>query len=219
MIEKMPNLAEHFSRVQCDITIVATDWFLCLFCTTLPSEVRAVLDTSATFAMSEISGHAAEDLQGWRHQGVVDIRGWRDPCKFRSWHKLHQFCFADVDASLGHTAVRGPQHPIMKLHNIATRDPEAVLTRLLCKGPKTQRCTNSGTVHLKQHHSGAQTSMRVWDALLCEGPKILYRVSLALLKTNEAALMQIQDAGSMLRHLRAANASIHDRDALMTVSF
>lgn len=59
--------------------------------------------------------------------------------------------------------------------------------------------------------------MRVWDALLCEGPKILYRVSLALLKTNETALMQIGDAGSMLRHLRAANASIHDRDALMTV--
>lgn len=59
--------------------------------------------------------------------------------------------------------------------------------------------------------------MRVWDSLLCEGPKILYRVSLALLKTNEAALMQIGDAGSVLHHLRAANASIHDRDALMTV--
>jgi hypothetical protein len=62
-----------------------------------------------------------------------------------------------------------------------------------------------------------QTAMRVWDSLLCEGPKILYRLSLALLKTNEAALLQIQDAGSILRHLRAANASIHDRDALMTV--
>lgn len=64
---------------------------------------------------------------------------------------------------------------------------------------------------------GAQTAMRVWDSLLCEGPKILYRLSLALLKTNEASLLQIQDAGSILRHLRAANASIHDRDALMTV--
>jgi TBC1 domain family member 2A len=39
VVEKMPKLAEHFSNLQCDITIVATDWFLCLFCTTLPSEV------------------------------------------------------------------------------------------------------------------------------------------------------------------------------------
>ncbi len=36
-----------------------------------------------------------------------------------------------------------------------------------------------------------QTAMRVWDSLLCEGPKILYRVSLALLKTNEGLLMQV----------------------------
>ena len=35
----MPKLAEHLSRVHCDITIVATDWFLCLFCTSLPAEV------------------------------------------------------------------------------------------------------------------------------------------------------------------------------------
>ena len=40
VVEKMPKLAEHLSALQCDITIVATDWFLCLFCTTLPSEVR-----------------------------------------------------------------------------------------------------------------------------------------------------------------------------------
>ena len=40
VIEKMPKLAEHLSRISCDVTIVATDWFLCLFCTTLPSEVR-----------------------------------------------------------------------------------------------------------------------------------------------------------------------------------
>lgn len=44
VIEKMPKLAEHFSSVHCDITIVATDWFLCLFCTTLPSEVSAALN-------------------------------------------------------------------------------------------------------------------------------------------------------------------------------
>lgn len=99
--EKMPKLAHHLGTLQCDITIVATDWFLCLFCTSLPSE----------------------------------------------------------------------------------------------------------------------TAMRVWDSLLCEGPKILYRVALALLKTNEEPIMKLNDAGNVLRHLRAANATIHDRDALMTLAF
>ena len=37
-----------------------------------------------------------------------------------------------------------------------------------------------------------QTAMRIWDALLCEGPKILYRVSLALLKTNEEPIMRVR---------------------------
>ena len=29
--------------MQCDISIISTDYFLCLFCTTLPSEVRTRL--------------------------------------------------------------------------------------------------------------------------------------------------------------------------------
>lgn len=41
-MEKMPKLAQHLSAMQCDITIVATDWFLCLFCTSLPSEVHPI---------------------------------------------------------------------------------------------------------------------------------------------------------------------------------
>ena len=39
VIEKMPKLAAHLAALHCDITIVATDWFLCLFCTSVPSEV------------------------------------------------------------------------------------------------------------------------------------------------------------------------------------
>ncbi len=38
---KLPQLAEHLEKMQCDISIISTDYFLCLFCTTLPSEVRA----------------------------------------------------------------------------------------------------------------------------------------------------------------------------------
>lgn len=59
--------------------------------------------------------------------------------------------------------------------------------------------------------------MRVWDALLNEGTKILYRVALALLKTHEDALMAQDNAGYMQREMKLASARMHDRDALMKV--
>ena len=60
--------------------------------------------------------------------------------------------------------------------------------------------------------------MRVWDALLHEGAKILYRVALALLKTHEDALMAQDNAGYMQREMKLASARMHDRDALMKVT-
>ena len=60
--------------------------------------------------------------------------------------------------------------------------------------------------------------MRVWDALLNEGTKILYRVALALLKTHEDALMAQDNAGYMQREMKLASARMHDRDALMKVT-
>lgn len=35
---KIPKLHAHFRAVELDISIIATDWYLCLFCTSLPSE-------------------------------------------------------------------------------------------------------------------------------------------------------------------------------------
>ncbi|KDD73221.1 hypothetical protein H632_c2411p0 [Helicosporidium sp. ATCC 50920] len=98
---KLPQLASHLAALGCDISMLATDWFLCLFCTTLPAE----------------------------------------------------------------------------------------------------------------------TSTRVWDALFCEGPKVLFRVALALLSAHERALLACREVGELLRTLRRAAASTHDRDALMDVAF
>ena len=39
MYKKLPKLYKHLQAQQCDMSIIATDWFLCLFVTTLPSEV------------------------------------------------------------------------------------------------------------------------------------------------------------------------------------
>lgn len=61
----------------------------------------------------------------------------------------------------------------------------------------------------------AQTAMRCWDALLCEGPKILFRIALALMKTHEELLLAQDNAGYVLRQMRLSAAATHDRDALM----
>ncbi|GBF96307.1 hypothetical protein Rsub_09102 [Raphidocelis subcapitata] len=65
----------------------------------------------------------------------------------------------------------------------------------------------------------SETAARVWDALLLEGPKILFRVALALLKSNEDALLSNGSAGELTLAARAAAAGAHDRDALMRVAF
>lgn len=63
-----------------------------------------------------------------------------------------------------------------------------------------------------------QTAARVWDALLSEGPKVLFRVALALLKTSEAVLLQQDNVGLLLREVRQAVIHTHDRDKLMKVN-
>ncbi len=39
--KKLPKLYKHLQTTQCEMSIIATDWFLCLFATTLPSEVMS----------------------------------------------------------------------------------------------------------------------------------------------------------------------------------
>ncbi|KAL3133657.1 hypothetical protein ABBQ32_008168 [Trebouxia sp. C0010 RCD-2024] len=65
----------------------------------------------------------------------------------------------------------------------------------------------------------SETAARVWDALLNEGPKVLFRVALALLKTSEAVLLKQDNVGLLLREIRQAVTHTHDRDKLMKVAF
>lgn len=48
----------------------------------------------------------------------------------------------------------------------------------------------------------AETVVRMWDALFHEGPKVLFRTALALLKMQEAALLACDNAGKGRRRLR-----------------
>lgn len=101
LVKKLPSLAKHLEELQCDISIIATDWYLCLYCTSLPSEVVA----------------------------------------------------------------------------------------------------------------------RVWDALFNEGPKVLFRVAVAILQLQQRQLMEIDSAGEMLAAVKKAAKHMHHRDKLMQVAF
>ncbi|KAF8069684.1 grtp1a [Scenedesmus sp. PABB004] len=64
-----------------------------------------------------------------------------------------------------------------------------------------------------------ETAARVWDALLCEGRKVLHRLGLALLAQAAPQLMRLDNAGEVLRCCKAAAAGCHDRDGLMAAAF
>lgn len=63
-----------------------------------------------------------------------------------------------------------------------------------------------------------ETVARVWDILFCEGPKILYRIALAILKTHEDELLATENSGDLLKTLHVACAFEFDRDALVAVA-
>lgn len=65
----------------------------------------------------------------------------------------------------------------------------------------------------------SETVARVWDALLFEGPKVLYRVALALLKLHEQQLLAIDNTGDLIGDIKEACRVAHDRDGLMKVAF
>ena len=83
-------------------------------------------------------------------------------------------------------------------------------------GESQHDCCNH-RLHALSSEVCLQTAMRVWDALLSEGTKLLYRVALALLKTHEDRLMAQDNAGYVQREMKLASAAMHDRDTLLKV--
>mmetsp|Transcript_10991 Transcript_10991/g.27858 ORF Transcript_10991/g.27858 Transcript_10991/m.27858 type:complete len:457 (-) Transcript_10991:39-1409(-) len=65
----------------------------------------------------------------------------------------------------------------------------------------------------------AETAARVWDTVLSEGSKVLYRASLALLKLAEDRMLRGDHAGSVLEALNHETRDCHDRERLLTTMF
>jgi hypothetical protein len=62
----------------------------------------------------------------------------------------------------------------------------------------------------------AETTMRVWDCLMCEGPKVLFRVAIAAIKKHEGALLQNVQ---MLRTLKWRISRTYNADELLKIAF
>ncbi|GMH42234.1 hypothetical protein BSKO_10153 [Bryopsis sp. KO-2023] len=64
-----------------------------------------------------------------------------------------------------------------------------------------------------------ETAVRVWDSLFDEGPKILFRVAVAILQLAERKLMKYDNAGELLKGVKEFARNLHNRDKLMKVAF
>lgn len=65
----------------------------------------------------------------------------------------------------------------------------------------------------------AETTARVWDCLILEGPKVLFRVALALCKMYEGPLATSHYGLQIPRVLKWRAARTYDPDALLKVAF
>ncbi|KAJ8300670.1 hypothetical protein KUTeg_022189 [Tegillarca granosa] len=66
---------------------------------------------------------------------------------------------------------------------------------------------------------GYQTLLRIWDCFLLEGPKVLFRFALAILKIHEKEILLKSDTISIMRHLKACAKLTYDVDGLIKVAF
>ncbi|XP_067140902.1 uncharacterized protein [Centruroides vittatus] len=64
-----------------------------------------------------------------------------------------------------------------------------------------------------------ETLLRIWDCFLFEGPKVLFRFALAILKLQEESLLAKSDTVSVMRQLKASTKLLFDVDTLMKTAF
>ena len=65
----------------------------------------------------------------------------------------------------------------------------------------------------------SETAARIWDSFLFEGPKILFRVGLALIKLCREDLLRATNPGDAMVVLKDAQNDLHNRSRLMDVAF
>jgi len=64
-----------------------------------------------------------------------------------------------------------------------------------------------------------ETALRIWDMFLNEGPKVLFRVAVALFKLHEKQLLQAKDAGEVYNILKGMGKNVIDADLLIAAGY
>ncbi|XP_013412235.1 uncharacterized protein LOC106174987 isoform X2 [Lingula anatina] len=64
-----------------------------------------------------------------------------------------------------------------------------------------------------------ETLLRIWDCFLLEGPKVLFRFALAILKIHESSVVQKTETISIMRHLKACAKLTFDIEGLVKTAF
>ncbi|KAH3798475.1 hypothetical protein DPMN_152074 [Dreissena polymorpha] len=64
-----------------------------------------------------------------------------------------------------------------------------------------------------------QTLLRVWDCFLLEGPKVLFRFALAILRLHERDILQRSDTMGIMKHLKSCTRLTYDVEGLVKLAF
>lgn len=107
----------------------------------------------------------------------------------------------------------------MRAQELITEKLPALMAHLTDAGIEVAMFATQWFMCLYVNTFPTETSMRVWDVLVYEGPKVLFRVAVAVLKLLEEELSATQDIGQILSRLSRPPPLARDPDAFIKYCF
>jgi len=102
---------------------------------------------------------------------------------------------------------------------LATEKVPRVHRQFLKLGCTASAVTNTWFSSLFVLTLPAETAVRVWDSLICEGPKVLLRVGLALLKKCEATILMTTEVRQLSQIISYKLRRVFDANELLNLAF
>ena len=81
------------------------------------------------------------------------------------------------------------------------------------------QCTSSWLLTLYSNTLPMATVLRIWDSFFLEGPKIIFRVGIAILRYYYDVILSIQEPNKFPRGIVIIQENMVDQDALMEIAF
>lgn len=81
------------------------------------------------------------------------------------------------------------------------------------------QCTSSWLLTLFSNTLPMATVLRIWDSFFLEGPKIIFRVGIAILRYYHDVIMNIEEKNKFPRAIVIIQENMVDQDVLMDIAF